>query len=115
MEPHHNITLKVDGLVERVVQIVKHGLWKYGLLGRNHWDWDLLLPWIAMGYKFSKQASLASYIPYQLLYGREPILPSAIKERLDPMVNLDDLEVWRIPYMTMWNSSKGPCLWHWRI
>jgi hypothetical protein len=29
----------------------------------HHGDWDLQLPWIAMGYRFSKQASLASFSP----------------------------------------------------
>jgi len=67
---------------------------KYRLLADNHGDWDLKLPWIAMGYRFSRQASLASYSPYQLLYGREPILPSAVREKLDPVVDLDDPKVW---------------------
>ena len=53
-----------------------------------------MLPWIAMGYRFSRQASLASYSPYQLLYGREPILPSSVREKLAPVVNLDDPDVW---------------------
>jgi hypothetical protein len=65
---------EADGLAEQVVQTVKRGLRKYGLLHGNHHDWDLMLPWIAMGYCFSRQTSLASYSPYQLLYGREPIL-----------------------------------------
>ena len=85
---------EADGLAERVVQTVKRGLRKYGLLHGNHRDWDLMLPWIAMGYRFSRQASLASYSPYQLLYGREPILPSSVREKLAPVVNLDDPDVW---------------------
>ena len=51
-------------------------------------------PWIAMGYRFSRQASLSSFSPYQLLYGREPVLPSAVKEKLHLVVDLDDAEVW---------------------
>ena len=47
-----------------------------------------------MGYRFSRQASLSSFSPYQLLYGREPVLPSAVREKLHPMVDLDDPEVW---------------------
>jgi hypothetical protein len=47
-----------------------------------------------MGYRFNRQASLASYSPYQLLYGREPILPSSVREKLAPVVNLDDPDVW---------------------
>jgi hypothetical protein len=47
-----------------------------------------------MGYRFSRQASLTSYSPYQLLYGREPILPSPVREKLALVVNLDDPNVW---------------------
>ena len=85
---------EADGLAERVVQTTKRGLRKYGLLRGSHRDWDLMLPWIAMGYRFSRQASLASYTPYQLLYGREPVLPSSIREKLAPVVDLDDPDVW---------------------
>ena len=53
-----------------------------------------MLPWIAMGYPFSRHASLASYSPYQLLYGREHILPSSIQEKLAHVVDLDDPNVW---------------------
>ena len=53
-----------------------------------------MLPWIAMGYRFSRHAYLASYSPYQLLYGREPILPSSVRGKLVLMVNLDDPDVW---------------------
>jgi hypothetical protein len=82
------------GLAERVVQTTKHGLRKYGLLRRSHRNWDLILPWIAMGYRFSRHASLASYNPYQLLYGREPILPSSIWKKLAHVVDLDDPNIW---------------------
>ena len=85
---------EADGLAERVVQTVKRGLRKYGLLAGNHGDWDLKLPWIAMSYRLSRQASLASYSPYQLLYGREPVLPSAVREKLNPVVDLDDPKIW---------------------
>jgi transposase InsO family protein len=61
---------EADGLAERMVQTVKRGLRKYSLKKGHHGDWDLQLPWIAMGYRFSKQASLASFSPYYLLFGR---------------------------------------------
>ena len=85
---------EADGLAERVVQTVKRGLRKYGLLQGGHRDWDLMIPWIAMGYRFSRQASLAAFSPYQLLYGREPILPSSVREKLAPVVDLDDPDMW---------------------
>jgi hypothetical protein len=75
----HHTTLRdhpeADGLAERMVQIVKRGLWKYSLKKGHHGDWNLQLPWIAMGYRFSKHASLASFFPYYLLFGRHPVLP----------------------------------------
>ena len=45
---------EADGLAVRVVQTTKCGLRKYGLLWRSHRDWDLMLPWIVLGYKFSR-------------------------------------------------------------
>jgi hypothetical protein len=50
-----------------------------------------------MGYQFSLHASLASYSQYQLLCDTKRILPSAIKEKLNLIVDLDDLEVWAKP------------------
>ena len=47
-----------------------------------------------MGYHFSRQAFLSSFSPYQLLYGREPVLPSTMREKLHHVVDLDDPEVW---------------------
>jgi hypothetical protein len=44
------------------------------------------LPWLAMGYRFSKQASLAFFSPYMLLFGREPELPLAIRKKVSRVV-----------------------------
>jgi len=40
-------------LVEQMVQTVKQALQKYGLHKGHTRYWDLRLPWLAMGYKFS--------------------------------------------------------------
>ena len=85
---------EADGLAERVVQTVKRALRKYGLQKGHLGDWDIQLPWLAMGYQFSRQASLASFSPYFLLYGRDPDLPSVIRRESSKVVNLDDPEVW---------------------
>jgi hypothetical protein len=47
-----------------------------------------------MGYRFSCQASLASFSPYFLLYSRNPYLPTTIRHESNDVVNLDDLEMW---------------------
>ena len=62
-----------NGLTERAVQTFKRGLRKYALVHDTR-DWDLELPWLLMGYRFSKQES-TKLSPYYMLYGREPVLP----------------------------------------
>ena len=45
---------EADGLVERMVQTTNKALCKYGLQAGHLGDWDLQLPWLAMGYRFSR-------------------------------------------------------------
>jgi hypothetical protein len=63
----------------------------------HHGDSDLQLPWIAMGYRLSKHASLASFSPYYLLFGRHPVLPQAIQADADSvLVNMDNPNTWAL-------------------
>jgi hypothetical protein len=88
---------EADGLAERMVQTVKRGLRKYNLNKGHHGDWDLQLPWIAMGYRFSKQASLASFPLYYLLFGRHPVLSKAIQADVDTVLtNMDNPDTWAL-------------------
>jgi hypothetical protein len=64
------------------------GLRKICLIG-NKEDWDLALPYIAMGYKMSKHTSLSHFFPYFLLFGRHPIPPSSIATQMDQVKDLD--------------------------
>ena len=64
---------ETNGLTERAVQTFKRGLRKYALV-HDRRDWDLELPWLLMGYRFSKQES-TKLSPYYMLYGREIVLP----------------------------------------
>ncbi len=47
-----------------------------------------------MGYRFNRQASLASFSPYFLLYDRDPYLPTTIRCESSEVVNFDDPEMW---------------------
>ncbi len=85
---------EADGLAERVVQTVKRALLKYGMQKGHLGDWDIQSPWLAMGYRFSRQASLASFSPYFLLYAQNPYLPMTIRHESSEVVNLDDPEMW---------------------
>ncbi|BBN03868.1 hypothetical protein Mp_3g00200 [Marchantia polymorpha subsp. ruderalis] len=47
-----------------------------------------------MEYRLSRLASLASFSPYFLLYGRDPDLSTSIRREFSEVVNLDDLNMW---------------------
>jgi hypothetical protein len=73
---------KLMALVERMVQTCKKKIHKI-CLTKNKEDWDLAFPYIAMGYRMSKHASLFHFSPYFLLFGRHPIPPSSIVAQMD--------------------------------
>jgi len=82
-----------DGLVKRMVQTCKKGLRKICFI-KNKENWDLALPYIAMGYRMSKHASLSHFSPYFLLFGRHPIPPSSIVAQMDQVVDLNSPTTW---------------------
>jgi hypothetical protein len=84
---------QVNSLVKMMVQTCKKRLRKICLI-RNKEDWDLALPYIAMGYRMSKHASLSHFSPYFLLFGRHPISPSSIVAQTDQVVDLDSSATW---------------------
>ena len=84
---------QADGLAERMVQTVKTALRKF-CLEHDKTTWDAALPYIAMGYRMSKQAALSNYSPYFLLYGREPTLGINIQAKCSQPVDLDSPEIW---------------------
>ena len=52
-------------------------------------NWDLYLPSIVMGYVVSPQAS-SKLSPYEALFAVAPIIPPAIRERLQHPIDFDD-------------------------
>jgi hypothetical protein len=77
---------QANGQVERLVQTVKKALRK-ALLDDPEKDWDDLLPRIMLAYRCSKQASLASFSPYFLLYGRNPLLPGVLPRKFQEVID----------------------------
>jgi hypothetical protein len=51
--------------------------------------WDEFLPWIAMGYRMSRHASLSGFSPYYLLFLRHPIVGSRLRDLVTEPINLD--------------------------
>jgi transposase InsO family protein len=65
---------QTNGLAEKMVSTVKEALRKYAEL-YSALDWDLHLPWLLMGYRFSTQHALGVVSPYELLHGKKAVLP----------------------------------------
>jgi hypothetical protein len=76
-----------------MVQTSKKGFRKICPTG-NKEDWDLALPYIAMGYRMSKHASLFHFAPHFLLFGRHPIPPSSIATQMDQVVDFNSPATW---------------------
>jgi hypothetical protein len=85
---------KENRLVEWMVQIVRWGYESMVFKDFRIQDWDLQLPWLAMGYRFSRQASLSYFSPYFLLFDYEPELPVSIRRNAMAIINMDDPNVW---------------------
>lgn len=81
---------QANGLAERVVQVVKRGLRKL-CEARSTTQWDAQLPWVALGYRCSKQSS-TGHSPYELLYARQPVFPSAVQPKMAEELDMDDQE-----------------------
>lgn len=84
---------QANGLAERLVQTVKVGLRKI-CLQHGKEKWDLMLPYVVMGYRMSKHASPGHFSPYYLLFGRDPVPPAALRVTMETALDLDDPVLW---------------------
>jgi hypothetical protein len=55
----------------------------------NKEDWDLALPYIAMGYKMSKHTYLSHFAFYFLFFRKHPIPPFSIVVQTNQVMDLD--------------------------
>jgi transposase InsO family protein len=78
---------QANGLAERTVQTIKEALRKC-IGDGDKTAWEEFLPWIAMGYRMSRQRAL-QFSPYYIMFGREPYVPPAAVERLKAPLDLD--------------------------
>ncbi len=47
----------------------------------------MYLPYLAMGYRLSKQKSLSNFCPYFLFFGRESLFRSAIQTQANAIID----------------------------
>ncbi|GFR41142.1 hypothetical protein Agub_g1791 [Astrephomene gubernaculifera] len=71
---------QANGAAERLVQVLKSALRKYCAESGSPETWDQHLPWLALAYRCSPQAS-TKLAPYTLMYGVPPVVPPAVRER----------------------------------
>ena len=81
---------QANGLAERVVQVVKRSLRKL-CETKQTTQWDQQLPWVALGYRCSKQSS-TGFTPYELLYARQPVFPSQLQQKLEEPIDFDNAD-----------------------
>ena len=81
---------QANGLSEKCVGSVKSCLARYVDTSGSPEDWDLYLPWIALGYRATPQES-TKYTPFQLMYSADCITPPNIKERFQMPIDFDNL------------------------
>jgi hypothetical protein len=79
-----------NGLTERCVQTVKRCLRRHCEDTYTIDTWDEKLPYISLGYNCSKQAS-TKRSPFELLYARDPFVPSAVRDRMAPVLDFDNI------------------------
>ncbi len=54
----------------------------------------MAIPYIAMGYRMSKHASLSHFVLYFLHFGKHSIPTFSITRQMDQVVDLDSLSTW---------------------
>ena len=73
-----------------MVQTMKRALRKCHLDNGGE-EWDEPLPYVAMGYRMSKQKALG-YSPYFLVFGRDPIFQSRLQQSQAEVLDLGTSE-----------------------
>ncbi|GAX81110.1 hypothetical protein CEUSTIGMA_g8544.t1 [Chlamydomonas eustigma] len=86
--PHHP---EANGASERFVKTVKTGMARCVESSGTESEWDMYLPWIALGYRVTPHES-TKLSPFQLVYACKPILPASVRERLSEPVDFDNIE-----------------------
>jgi hypothetical protein len=99
---------QADGQTERAVQVVKRALKKHCASTGSNSTWDNALPWVQLGYNCSVQSS-TRFSPYHLLFCHQPVVPPAIKQRMEQPLNFDDPEAATASLQARADALKQAC------
>lgn len=76
-----------NGTLERSHQTLATYLKSYATSAKS--DWDEWLPYACFMYNTTPHSS-SRYTPYELVFGKQPIIPSSVKKAPAPLYNYDD-------------------------
>jgi transposase-like protein len=82
---------QANGQAEKAVGIIKKAITKTCTAKQQLHDWDKEVGWAVMGYRCSKQRS-TGLTPYEMLYARAPVIPSALQETFSEPIDFDDAD-----------------------
>jgi hypothetical protein len=80
---------QANGQAEKAVGIIKKAITKTCTAKQQVHDWDREVGWSVMGYRCSKQRS-TGLSPYEMLYARAPVIPSALQECFAEPIDCDN-------------------------
>jgi hypothetical protein len=83
---------QANGLAERCVKSFKACLSRCVHSTGEKANWDLYLPWIALGYRVSPQEA-TKLSPYHIMFATAPIIPPNIVDRMQGSISFDDPDV----------------------
>jgi hypothetical protein len=82
---------QANGQAEKAVGIIKKAITKTCIAKQEVHNWDREVAWAVLGYRCSKQRS-TGLSPYEMLYARAPVIPSALQESFAQPIDLDNAE-----------------------
>jgi len=112
MVDHRNTSAshpEANGLTERCVATVKRALAKLCAAQGNKDEWHLHLPWLMLGYNASPQKS-TGFSPYQLMHATTPVVPPAIRERLQEPFEWEDNDAVAADFLHRAELVKQRCV-----
>jgi len=82
---------QANSAAEKAVQTLKSCLQRFVQSTLDKLNWDLFVPWIALGYRVTPQES-SKMSPYSMLFATPPVIPPSVVERVAEALDFDNAE-----------------------